>query len=285
MATLQIRSLAAAGYSIKARKKLEVGHGSGTDPMNEKRRTSKLSLNPNARLRMTVQKEMGLDPNEEVFNDELLSKYLAMHREALTKQEALGKSVVVIDIALAAVIFGKNLTIPIVGISLSDLPAALQTLSLLSSFAFLMLSLGFLNALLYQAIIDQFHNRRAEKYAIDPDFLIAASSYVELWMKAFRGQMNIWGKDFYPAGLGYRVFYGVVFFFALIAVIATIVLHLALVGFAVWMSNEDAWWFYCFAAAVVSFNAAGIGANLMVGFTVHVWDPREESKPTPPHAP
>ncbi|TAU80461.1 hypothetical protein ELI41_29585 (plasmid) [Rhizobium leguminosarum] len=230
----------------------------------------KLSLSPNARLRMTVQNEMTLDKDGSVYNDTLYQKYLAMHAKALTKQEGLLKSLTFVDAALALVLFGKNVKIPGTDVGLQDIPATVQVLTALSSFAFLMVSLSFLNAQCYLAIIEQFNIRKARSQHLDPDFITAADTFTELYLKAFRSQLNFHGIDFFEPGRGYRWFFSSMIGLLMAAMACVLILHVSVASAGIWRSFSFHWIPGLFCTAVALINVVAILANVLVGFTFTV---------------
>lgn len=244
--------------------------------MPDDKQPFRLKLSPNVRLRMTVYEEMNLDPKGEIFNEDLLQRYIGMHNEAVNRQNVLAKTFLVCDIALAAVVFGKKIPIPGTGLEVLDLPAALQTLTILSAVAFLFTALTFLNGQMYQGVIEQFHQRRAEKLGIDPDFLSSAYVYTELWIKAFRGTMNFWTFDYFTPRRGYRAYYGVIVVAVSLALLSLLLLHLMLMGYALWLSAVHQWWYYLFATAVVLLSFSAICANTLLGFSFDI-RPRNQS--------
>jgi hypothetical protein len=207
---------------------------------------------------MTVDRELSLDPDHSVFDTALYEKYLGMHKAAVAKQDAILKSFIITDFALALLVFGKNLTIPVIGIGLRDLPAAREALTVLSAFSFLMLSLTFLNVQLYHAIIEQFIIRRARPHMIDPDFITAADVYTELYLKAFRSKMNIFGNDFYDAGKGFQWFYSGLTFLLGLTMFSVLLLHVSLVSYAIWLSFELRWFSLLFATSVALMSIVAI---------------------------
>lgn len=230
----------------------------------------RLKLSPNVRLRMTVQQEMALDTDGVIFNEELYQKYLRMHAEALKRQEGLLKTTVLADAALALILFGKNVTIPGTSIGLQDIPAATEVFTVLAAFGFLMLSLSFLNAQCYVAIVEQFNIRKAKPYYIDPDFLNAADTFTEIYLKAFRANLNVHGIDFYEAGKGYKIYYTVMTGLLLLAMISLMALHFTVVGYGVWASLSDFWFTKLFAGSIVLISIVSVLVNLFIGFSFNI---------------
>lgn len=181
---------------------------------------------------MTLDIEMSLDKDGVVFTPELYKQYLSMHREALSRRDAILKSVVLADVVIALLLFGKNIAIPGTTLAIQDIPAALQTVAVFSSFNFMMLGVAFFNEQAYQSIVSQFNIRRSKSLGIDPDFLTAADSFTEFHIKLLRPKMNIWGVDFFHPGLGFRIFYGFLSMLLLFGILAVMALHLFVVGLA-----------------------------------------------------
>lgn len=216
---------------------------------------------------MTLEQEMLRDPDRTIFNAELRSKYLEMHKEASRRENSIAKRLVYTDIALAMLLFGKNVKIPTLDMGISDIPFALQALTILSSISFLFLSYAFLNSQLYQAIIEVFDQRDVKPKRIDPDFLTSATLYNELWLKVFRKKMNIFDLDFYEASKAYVIFFGAAFTIGVLALFSLLVLHLSAVGYALRISWVNEYWWWIFAISVVGLNVGALMANALFGFS------------------
>lgn len=225
-----------------------------------------LKLSPNVRLRMTFEREMLLDADGSIFNDTLHQKYLEMHNRALAKQEAILKAALLSDGLLALLLFGKTVTIPGTSIGFQDLPAAVEVLTMLASFSFMVLSLAFVNAQAYQAICEQFTNRLGAKKGIDPDFISSAYTLTELYLKLFRAKMNIFGDDFFDAGRGYKAFYSGLAFLLSMAMLSVLLLHLSVVGYGVWKSFALNWMSILFCLSVSLMNLVAILVNVAPSF-------------------
>ncbi|MGW6778326.1 hypothetical protein ACWF50_09770 [Brucella pseudogrignonensis] len=234
-----------------------------------------LKLSPNVRLRMTFEREMFLDKDEQVFNDGLYQKYLKMYERAALRQEALLKSLMITDGVLALFLSGKDIVIPTTSISIRDFPAALEILMLFSSFGFMFLCLAFANTQAYLAICNQFTIRTAAKYNVDPDFISAADIFTEFHIKLFRSKMNIFGIDFFEAGKGYSFFYSCLSRLMSIAVLSVIALHLSLVGYAIWLSFSFNWISILLSVAACTINVCGILANIAPPFSFRFFGDEE----------
>lgn len=245
--------------------------------MNEQREKFYLKLSPNARLRMTLEQEMLLDPERSIFNDRLRAQYLEMHKEAVKRQEAISKTLVYTDIALAMLLFGKNIKIPGLDIGISDIPFGLQAFALLSSISFLFLSYAFLNSQLYHAIIEIFDQRDARSNGIDPDFITSATVYTELWLKVFRKKMNFFGVDFYEASKAYLAFFGITFSVGIVAMLSLLLLHLSAIGYALWITWANEYWWWIFAVAVVGLNVGALMVNALFQFSFGVGNSEVEN--------
>ncbi|MCY1664859.1 hypothetical protein [Rhizobium sp. SL86] len=226
----------------------------------------KLKLSPNVRLRMTFEREMLLDEDESIFNDVLHKKYLEMYDRGIAKQEALLKAALLSDGLLALLLFGKNVTIPGTSIGIQDIPAAAEVMTLFASLNFLVLSLAFMNAQAYQAICEQFTIRLAAKRGIDPDFLSAAHMSTEFYLKLFRKKMNIFGEDFFDAGVGYSAFYSSLSFLLGMVMLSVLALHISLMAYGIWMSFSLNWISVLFAVSVSLMNCAAVLVNISPSF-------------------
>lgn len=227
----------------------------------------KINLTPSVRLRMTVQHEMTLDPDGVIFNDDLYNKYLRMHSECLRRQEALIRNTVLVDAALALLLYGKNVTIPGTSLGIQDIPAAVEVFTILSAFSFLMLSISFLNAQCYMAIIEQFNVKKARPYEVDPEFLTAADTHSELYLKIFRSKLNIYGIDFFEAGKGYRYFYTTMIVALLLAFLGMLSLHFVVVFSATWAVMTEFFVSKLLAVTVFLMSTVGILINIFIGFS------------------
>ncbi|RVI06251.1 hypothetical protein CN205_14930 [Sinorhizobium meliloti] len=213
---------------------------------------------------------MALDRDGTVFTDALHDKYLSMYRLAIERRDGILKTLVITDMGLAMLLFGKNITIPGTSLGLHDIPAGVQVLTALSSFAFLMLSLAFLNSQLYQGILEQFSMKKAEQKHIDPDFLSAAETLTELYVKAFRPKMNVFGIDFFEAGRGFRTYYGGLMILLAAAFVSIFLLHLMIVGYGVWLSLQWSWVSVLFISSVTLTNLAAVAVNLSTEFSFKI---------------
>lgn len=231
-----------------------------------------LPLNPNVRLRMTVAEEMRLDTKHEVFTDDMQAKYISMHLEADKQQQAAMKGLVLADIGLALILFGKNVKIPGTDLGVQDIPAATEVLTVAASFFFLVVCQAFANTQCYQAIIEQFSNRRALKLGIDPDYLTFGNVLSQVYLKAFRTKMNVFGRDFFVPRRRYRIFYGLVTLLLGMSWISLLALHLIVVAAGVWHSIGEAWLWWFFAGAMLVIHLTGLLMNLSLdfGFDAHL---------------
>ena len=225
-----------------------------------------LKLAPDVRLAMTIEREFALDPDGKIFNDELHQKYLAMHSKVVERQDGIAKSLVMTEIALAFLISGKNLTIPGVGLALSDIPAALELVLVANSFCVLFVVLTYKNAQLYQAIAFEFSKRATRPMMIDPEFVSSAHIYTELTLKSFRTEMNIWGRDFFEPMRGFKIFYGTLVMLLQASMIGLAFLHYTLVGYGWWLGLTGTWFSYIFTVTLVLLNVAAILTGLAPGF-------------------
>jgi hypothetical protein len=191
-------------------------------------------MSPNMRLRMTLDREIDLDPNEKIFNHELFSEYRQRHSEALTRQAGLIKAIIWSDAALALFISGRNINIPTLDIGLSDLPVAREVLAISASLTFMFLCVAFTNIQLYEAILQTLAKRKALGSGIDPEFLSSAYLFSEMHLKTNRTKMNLWGVDFFEPGISFRIYYGAITSLMMLSMIGIILLHFGLILNATW---------------------------------------------------
>jgi hypothetical protein len=234
--------------------------------MTEERDPFYLSLSPNVRLRMTVGEEMELDPEEQIFNDALHDKYIRMHGEAHHQQNGALRTLIIADSGLALLLFGKDIQLPWAGLTLLDLPAANEVLTVIASYGFLTLSMAFLNAQMYVAILDQFYIRRASRLGIDPDFISFGNILSQIYLKTFSSQMSRIGRDFFEANAAFKRFYGLLTLLLAAAWFSVIPLHLFVVGAGVWHSIGPHWAWWPFAGAIALVHTAAITLNLSPSF-------------------
>lgn len=230
----------------------------------------KLELGPNVRLRLTVAEEMRLDPNEEIFTGELHSKYIAMRDVAERQVQGTIKGVVYADIGLSLLLFGKNVKIPGIDFGIQDIPAAVEVLTVLASFCFLVLCQAFVNSQCYLAVIDQFSIREASKRGIDPDFLTYGNVFSQIFLKAFRTDMNFYGSDFFKPRKRYRMFYNSVIALVALSWLSLLALHCTVVGVGVWNSIGQSWFWWPFAGAMLLLHVTGIAMNIFIDFNFDV---------------
>ncbi len=229
-----------------------------------------LELDPHVRLRMTVAEEMRLDENNEVFTEELHAQYISMQQEADRQLQTALKGAVYADIGLCLLLFGKNVKIPGTDFGLQDIPAATEVLTVIASFFFLVLFQAFANNQCYLAIIDQFSIRKALRRGIDPDFITYGKVFSQVYLKAFRGQMNTWGSDFFQPKKAYKRFYWFVTVLLALSWISIVLMHLIVVAVGVWNSVGESCLWWPFAGAIILLHITGIVMNMFLDFGFEV---------------
>ncbi len=234
--------------------------------MTSEHETFGLALSPNVRLRMSIAEEMRLDTENQVFTDDLQAKYISMHHEADRQQQTSIRGLLLADVGLALILFGKNLKIPGTDLGIQDIPAAMEVLTVFASFCFLVFCQAFANAQSYQAILEQFSIRKAVKLGIDPDYLTYGDVLSQVYLKAFRTEMNNFGRDFFTPGRRYRNFYGFVTLLLGLSWGSIFILHLTVVGAGVWHSIGATWLWWPFAGAMLIIHLTGLLMNLLLNF-------------------
>jgi hypothetical protein len=236
---------------------------------------SDFTLSPNVRLRMTVAEEMRLDPNNEVFNDELHAKYVSMYSEAERQLHGSAKGVVYADTGLCLLLFGKNVKIPGIDFGIQDIPAATEVLTVFASFYFLVMCQAFANTQCYLAIIEQFSHRKALKLGIDPEYITYADVFSQTFLKAFRFEMSYFGSDFFQPGKRYQRFYGAVTLLLALSWLSLLAMHFSVVSAGVLNSLGTSWLWWLLAVAILLLHVTGLVMNIFVDFR---FDPLLRSK-------
>lgn len=228
----------------------------------------KFKMSPNVRLRMTLDREIDLDPERKVFTQELFTEYRNRHGEAVARQNGLIKSVIFTDASLAMIISGKSMKIPGLDIGLGDIPVAREVLIILSAVSFMFFCIGFINAQMYEAILQTLARRRSGAPSVDPEFLSAAYTFTELHLKASRQKMNIWGVDFFTPGIAFKLYYGTIANLMMVAFIGVLLLHLGLLLSALWPILELGFSSIAITSAAICMNLAGVAIFVGPGFQV-----------------
>ena len=163
-----------------------------------------IRLSPLARLYFTLDRELNLDKSL-VSDASKYDRIVKMLQIAEAKRDALLRSLMMLDALTLLLIFGKNLTIPGIGLSLAEIPAAREAVTVLASAAFQFLSLAQLNLNCYSAFVDVISQHRARETGVDPDILSAFDKFQEFSVKLYRSKINIHTYDFAEPGTGYKV--------------------------------------------------------------------------------
>lgn len=185
----------------------------------------KVKLSPLARLYWTLDKEFDLDTSF-LSDTPRYERFVRMHGIAEQKRDRLIRNVLVLDAVAMILLFGNTITIPGLNISLKDIPAAREALTLLASLSFQFLAIAFVNWLGYSAIIDMINVHRAKSTGVDADYLSASDKFMEFVVKLYRTKMNIRGLDFVIPGQSYGVMTKCVIGLMTISVYTFILLHL-----------------------------------------------------------
>lgn len=158
-----------------------------------------LKLTPLTRLTLAIERELSImaDPHREAA---LAEQYLARVQEATARRDSALKGLLVLDALLAIAASGRNVDIPGIGISMADIPALMEVLLGLVSFAVYIGSHSFMNWLCYSQIHHVFSNRIAKQHGVDPDLIDMAENLSEPTLKMLRTKMNIWGADWHVPG-------------------------------------------------------------------------------------
>ena len=222
----------------------------------------RVKLSPNVRLRATLQYEMAIDKEGKVFTDELLAKHVFMHRQAIERITSLSKSLILSNAILALLITGKDMSLPFSNLSTSDIPAAVESFAIFSSLTFMFLCLTFANEQFYRAIVEAMSTREAKKMGIDGDFVSSGDIYTEFYVKTFRETMNFDTFDYFTPGKAYKLYYGLLGLMVAISLVLLLLLHLILIGYAIWLTAAATWVAVLYVATVILMNLSGLLTTL-----------------------
>lgn len=198
---------------------------------------NRIRLTPLVRLAMTTNAEMRLDKMG-IFSDDLKSKYIERLESSEQIRDNTFRSFFTIEALLLFVLTGTNLVLPFFGVKTSDIPAILEMLTILASLAAIFVVISSVNFDAYHAILRQFGNRAAATTDIDPDFVIAADSQTQLFLKILRAKFNYSGKDIYISSRGFELFSGIVYFLIYIMLILFPILHFSLIYLSIKSTYE-----------------------------------------------
>ena len=185
-----------------------------------------INLSAYSRLALTFQEEMKRDVNSEYFNDDLYKSYINMHRESSNRRDNIFKTVVILDFIALLAYYGKNINIPVINVSFSEIPGGFLSVVLLSSLSFFFASIAFANEQFYKCIVTQFNIKKARILGIDPDYLNYADIFEDIHLKIFRNNMSIYTKDYYSPHKPYRALFGTINFLIAFVVLIFLSLHL-----------------------------------------------------------
>lgn len=234
-----------------------------------------IRLSPITRLSLTLGNEMNLDKDGTLFNDDLYRSYLTMYSEGIRRRDNIMKSVVIADLLLIMVVNGQTITVPGVGLSLIEFPGAHAATMIFASLAFLFFAIAFFNEQAYAAIVRQFSIRRAQRTQVDPDFLIAADTFHEFFLKLSRKKLNIWGPDFFEPKRSYLWFFSGLMFVLSATFGLLLLLHLSVITLAIYSSQTQHGWdatttAISIFAALANIAGALILASMTRDFAFHV---------------
>jgi hypothetical protein len=187
-----------------------------------------VKLSPLARLYWTLDLELKLDPTTNSDEPRYL-RYVRMQQAAEQKRDQLLRNIFVADALILLLLFGKTFTIPGLGMSLNEIPAAREALTLFSSLAFQLFANAFVSWQGYAAIIDTINRHKARVTGIDPDYLSASDKFLEFVPKLYRPKMNIYGQDFLKSCRGYNITSKLVTGLMTVSVFSFLCLHLTVI--------------------------------------------------------
>jgi hypothetical protein len=219
-----------------------------------------LRLTPIARLTMSLDQEMDLD-KAGLFSEFRYGRYVEMYTIAERKRDGLMRSLLLLDALLALLLFGQSVNVPGIGLSIGEIPAIIEVITLFTTLTFFFNALAFLNVQAYGRIIDQFHIRKAGKGYIDPDFLSASDKYFEFVVKIYRKKFNICGIDLLIPGKNFRILSWIFGISVFVSLLVILVLHAFLIYKSIFDTiTRDAFGLlvFSYSLCVVSLNFSAI---------------------------
>lgn len=194
-----------------------------------------IKLSPIERLVYSLEKEVALDKFG-VYSIELLNEYIATQVKVQEKFDRLIKSLAASQVFAFAVLV--DVEIDFLGATFSsrgDL-SLLLALGLLSVGVFITAT-TFVTNQCYMAVIHRMSRMVVDSDVMDPDFYTAAKIPNDLFLKIFRGKLNIWGEDFYSSGGSFMLFSWVVHALLMVALCVIVLAH----GVLVFLVCLDVW--------------------------------------------
>lgn len=163
---------------------------------------TEIKISPLTRLSQSLDLEMNIDKDGVLKG--LSEKYIDRLAISENKRDSLFRSLFLIDAALAILISGSDLKLPLTELTTSEIPAIIEIVTAISAVTMVFGAVAFINWAAYDAIVRQYAVRHARPSHIDPDFINAAETHIELTLKLLRIRFNVWGVDFHEPGRGFR---------------------------------------------------------------------------------
>lgn len=168
------------------------------------------------------------DPNlDEKLADQLVQRLA----EAQSRRDNNLRALVIVDALLAVVISGKNLIIPGLGISTQDLPAAIEVLVAVSTFALLATAVGFTTWLCYSQLLWTVKQRAARKADIAGGIFTDSEHFNEMSVRLLQRSIANAGTELFSPMRGFTVLIFVFEFCYKIVFGLVPFLHLSLIGY------------------------------------------------------
>lgn len=199
---------------------------------NREAQANEVRLSPLARLYVTLDHEFKLDTSL-ITDDDRYKRFLEMFRLSEQKRDNILRSVLILDAIASVLTFGKSISIPVIGLSLSEIPAAREIVVFFSSFAFQFTATFFLNWNGYSAIIDTINLQRSRQTGVDPDWLSSSDKFVEFAVKLYRPKMNVYNPDIVAPERAYRIVSALISGLIVTTMLSLLFLHLIVVGISV----------------------------------------------------
>lgn len=149
-------------------------------------------------FRMTATYEEDLDRiNSPQFEEKLLEQIGQRFGEATVRRDNIVRALFILDFVLAVLVSGKNLKIPGTEISTQDLPAVMEIVTGLSSFAICTASMSFATWLCYSQLLWALTQRTARKIDIEGAILRDFDHFNELSVRLFQRRIAIAGEELF----------------------------------------------------------------------------------------
>lgn len=248
----------------------------------------RLKLTPLTRLILTINNEMELDGGR-LFDHQRYERCVSMLKVAEARRDQMLKALLFSDAAIVLILSGRAFTLPLIGMSVSEIPAALEIATFAASISFMFFANAQFNWHGYSTLVDGWVLSRARGSGVDPEFVGAADKFMEFVVKVFRPKMNIYGPDLFVPLWGFKFIARTIVFLFVLAVFSFLIIHLAVVGYSLRStagSNLDTLIKVAYFAFVSVAQFAGLLLLFVIGksFQFSISKASESEEPSTPNA-